>query len=343
MVSKKFFKGVTKLFVKKVEKPLKISGLEALLRRISANHPSREKIIEDLSMCRAGFYGEQSLEYFLNQLPQNEFRIFHNLRFETPTIFQIDFFLLSKKFILILEVKNMVGKLEFDEGFGQLIQIKSSGETKIYNDPVLQASGHKLNLEKMLLSSNLNFPPITYLVVMTKQNSLITVKSQNQNYIKKIIRSNKLLNKITELSLQHSKELITEKELKKITKFLLKSNQEREQNLLEDYGIEQSDLIMGVICDQCSKTPMKRICGRWLCLNCKFISYDSHLSTLNDYILLIENKITNNSFRRLTRIESSYTSNRLLKKMGLNSEGDKRHRVYHLPPRGFGMGGDKND
>ncbi|MDF2606867.1 MAG: hypothetical protein K0S34_1062 [Bacillales bacterium] len=343
MVSKKFFKGVKKLFVKKVEKPLKISGLEALLRRIPSYHPSREKIIEDLSMCKAGFYGEQSLEYFLNQLPQNEFRIFHNIRFETPTTFQIDFLLLSKKFILILEVKNMVGKLEFDEEFGQLIQIKSSGETKIYNDPVVQASGHKLNLEKMLLSSNINYPPITYLVVMTKQNSLITVKSQNRNYRKKIVRSNNLLNKITELSGQYSKEIITEKELKKITKYLLKSNQEREQNLLGEYGVNPSDLIMGVICDHCSNTSMKRICGRWLCLKCKFISYDSHLSTLNDYILLIANKITNDSFRQLTRIESSTTSNRLLKKLGLNSVGDKRHRVYHLPPRGFDMGGDKND
>ncbi|MDF2534998.1 MAG: hypothetical protein K0R18_1157 [Bacillales bacterium] len=331
------------MFVKKVEKPLKISGLEALLRRIPSNHPSREKIIEDLSMCKAGFYGEQSLEYFLNQLPQNEFRIFHNLRFETPNItFQMDFLLLTNKFILILEVKNMVGKLEFDEEFGQLTQIKPTGETKIYNDPVVQASGHKLNLEKKLLNSNIHFPPITYLVVMTKQNSLITVKSQNQYYRKKIVRSNTLLNRVAEIQNYYTNEVLTEKETRKLSKYFFKNHQERIQNLLDDYGVEPSDLIMGVICERCFTIPMKRIKGYWFCPNCNLLSSNSHLSALNDYILLRDTRITNETFRQLTLIDSQSVSNKLLKKLLLSSEGDKRHRVYHLPPRGFDMGGDKN-
>ncbi|MCD7033846.1 hypothetical protein LRR81_06330 [Metabacillus sp. GX 13764] len=60
--------------------PLKISMLEALLRRLPAAYEKRPLIDEDLRKSLAGYHGEKSLDYHLNFIDDDSASILHDLR-----------------------------------------------------------------------------------------------------------------------------------------------------------------------------------------------------------------------------------------------------------------------
>jgi hypothetical protein len=59
------------LIVKPRTIPLRIKICEAILRRLPNNHPKQDFIKEDLAKRRAGYYGEQALDYHLEFLDKN--------------------------------------------------------------------------------------------------------------------------------------------------------------------------------------------------------------------------------------------------------------------------------
>jgi hypothetical protein len=60
------------LIVKERSTPIKITYLEALLRRLPYDHPKRSRIEEDLFKRRGGYRGEKALDQFLKIIPLNE-------------------------------------------------------------------------------------------------------------------------------------------------------------------------------------------------------------------------------------------------------------------------------
>ena len=117
------------LIVKRREIPIRLQKLEALSRRLSKDHSIRPQIEEELLRRWKGYRGEQSVDFYLNKLPEKEYMIFHNLRLENENYyFQIDTLILTSYFALTLEVKNISGTLYFESTFSQMIQITSNGE-----------------------------------------------------------------------------------------------------------------------------------------------------------------------------------------------------------------------
>jgi hypothetical protein len=115
--------------VKSLEVPLEIYKLKSLESRLNEFHPVLTDVKSELSRRLAGHKGEQSLLYYLQQLPEKDYFIFHHLRLQLGEFyFQIDYLVLTTKFALILETKNIIGTLFFDSGFGQLIRMKDGEE-----------------------------------------------------------------------------------------------------------------------------------------------------------------------------------------------------------------------
>lgn len=76
---------------------LEILKLKSLEKRIGSSHAVNSEVKSELSKRLAGHKGEQSLLYYLRQLPEKEHFIFHNLRLqERDYYFQIDFLVLTK-------------------------------------------------------------------------------------------------------------------------------------------------------------------------------------------------------------------------------------------------------
>ncbi|MDA6162049.1 nuclease-related domain-containing protein, partial [Escherichia coli] len=71
----------------------------------------------------------------LSHLPDKEFTILHDLRLFNGSTYSL---ILSPYFALIIEVKNILGTLLFDETFNQFIRTRNEKEEGFPN-PLIQA------------------------------------------------------------------------------------------------------------------------------------------------------------------------------------------------------------
>lgn len=319
------------MIVKEIKIPLKLLKLEALIRRLKEDHPKRQEVEEDFAKSKAGFIGEQSLQYYFDYLPEKEYYIFHNLRlFDGVHYFQIDFLLLTSKFILILEVKNIKGTLFFDNTFNQLIRTHK-GKEDGFQDPILQAKSHKSKLITWLKTNKLPNIPVEYLVVTTNPTTVIKTNPNNQNALNKVVRSNNLLNRIEKIAKNVRVESLLKKDMKKLTSQLLKHDTPLDPQILNQFNIDDSDILTGVICTECGLYAMKRRNRSWFCSTCLNWSKDAHIFALNDYALLLGTRITNKSAREFLHLPTRFIANKILISLNLHSTGIKKGKVYTLP------------
>ncbi|MED1204551.1 nuclease-related domain-containing protein [Heyndrickxia acidicola] len=125
------------MVVKERKIPIKIQKIEALLRRIPITHPKRPLMEEELAKSYAGYRGEQSLDYHFKFLPEKNYLILHDLRLNNNehSYFQVDSLLMSSKFLVIIEAKNISGSIIFDDHFNQLIRT-INGKEEAFSDPI---------------------------------------------------------------------------------------------------------------------------------------------------------------------------------------------------------------
>lgn len=153
------------MIIKERQYPVKAKKLEALRRRLKDNHDQAPLIEQEYAKILAGYRGEQSINYFLSFLPQEQYHIFHDLRLpslQNEYFFQMDILLLSRQFFLIIEVKNIAGSVTYDPSNQQLIQYHREKEI-VYRDPFLQVQRQKQQLYKWIEKANItNPPPISF-------------------------------------------------------------------------------------------------------------------------------------------------------------------------------------
>lgn len=99
-----------------------------LLERIDQNHRQKQLIERDFRKYQAGYKGELTLDYFLSDLKEEEYHIFHDLRLpkneEKQLFFQLDTLVVHSQFCVIIEVKNLIGNLYFDHQYDQIIRTR---------------------------------------------------------------------------------------------------------------------------------------------------------------------------------------------------------------------------
>lgn len=119
--------------------------LLALQHRLPTRHERYPQIQKKVRNEFAGFHGEKRLLYPLSKFP-SYCKVLPNIRLNFySNHFQMDFILISSKFILILESKYYSDDLLFDETVHQVIQTKGE-EFKVFEDPVLQAEEQAFQL-----------------------------------------------------------------------------------------------------------------------------------------------------------------------------------------------------
>ncbi|WNF25287.1 nuclease-related domain-containing protein [Mesobacillus jeotgali] len=307
--------------------PLRILVNEALLRRLPPNHPKRQDILKDLLIKRAGFKGEQDMDYYISLLDDKDFYIFQDLRIPLgPNYFQIDFLLLSTKFALLIENKNMPGIIEFDPDFNQVLR-KHNDQAEVYDDPVLQVKRQIYQFRNWLINHQLTPLPLEFLVTYSNTGSILQNPSKNQEIYDRVCKGGKLVFKVAEYQQRHQKEILSMKEIKKLTKLLIKSHEPKKATI-DRYNISPSEILPGVLCPACSRGPMERISGKWFCPQCKTTSTSAHEQAILDYLFLLGPTITNKQLRRFLLIPSRTVATYLLGNMNLQHTGGTKNRVY---------------
>ncbi|OLO37181.1 hypothetical protein BTR23_13690 [Alkalihalophilus pseudofirmus] len=313
--------------IKKTRKiPLKILKLEALLRRLPSNHPKRNQLKEDLAKNKAGYNGEKAIDYHLLLLPDDKYTILHDIRIphNNTYYFQIDSLIITPKYLLILEVKNINGSLHFDQTFHQLIRTTNEGEVA-FPDPILQVQRQTSQLRLWLEKQKFPSTPICSFVVISNPSTIIKAAPN-----KVVIHAASLPHKINKLDIFYTQDILTLKEIKKLSNLLTKQHQPLDQNILQHYHIPQTDIITGVYCPECFHISMIRIRGKWFCPQCLNLSRDAHIPSLKDYSFLIGKEITNQQAREFLNITSITVTKKLLLSSNLQYSGDKKGRKYKL-------------
>ncbi len=147
---------------------------------------NKTKIIK----LKSGMLGEQRILY--NLLNSNiSMYIMHDLQLTCDDLkAQIDFIIVTKRSVYLLEAKNLYGNLDI-ENDGTLTRRIGKYKKGIKN-PVTQVKQHENIIDKILKEEKIK---IKYdsLVVLTNDEAYINFKKSDINYREKIIRNDKLI------------------------------------------------------------------------------------------------------------------------------------------------------
>lgn len=279
----------------------------------------------------AGYRGEQSLDYYLGFLSKKRYLIFHDLRLSNSLhFFQIDTLILSPFFILLIEVKNVTGTLYFDNIFHQLIRTVN-GKEEGFPNPLLQVKRQRSQLSEWIKNNKFPAVPIETLVVISSPSTIIKASTENKYRFQNVIHRENLISKIESLEEKYKEEKLSEKELRKLSTFLLKQHTPNVPDVLQRFHIPETDLLKGVHCPSCFSIPMRRKGSSWVCLTCNYSSKEAHLAALQDYALLLLSTITNQQLRDFLQLPSRSIATNILISIDLKHSGATRGRTYQLP------------
>ncbi len=313
------------MIVKKRAVPRKLQVLEALIRRLPASHSKFPSIKEDYTKRIAGFHGEKQIDFHLTSLPPDSFSIFHDLRLPYKQhFFQMDSLLLSKKFAVILEIKNVTGTLLFDQTFNQLIRT-TDGKEEGFQSPLVQVESQRRKLLEYFQQNKLPLLPTESFIVVSNPRTIIKASGNIEDISRKAIHSEYLTEKLNEVKSHYAKS--PSYSLEKMRISLLDSHIEEQVNAYTFKGIRKSEIRTGVQCPDCKTFDMERVHSKWICSYCKSESRDAHLQAIADYMLLFTPFITNHACQQFLHIDR-HTAKRLLSK-NFSAKGYSNQRKYY--------------
>ncbi|TLS36082.1 nuclease-related domain-containing protein [Pseudalkalibacillus caeni] len=319
-----------RLILKKRKMPVRILMNEVLERRLPENHNKYQEIQEDSAKRKAGFRGEQNLDYFLSLLPQKDYWIINDVRLRISNrFFQIDSLVVTSKVIVILEVKNINGTLLFDNDFNQFIRTQHDREER-YQNPLFQTQRQKIQLYQWLEKHQFQPLPIEDLIVISNPTAVLKADKENPVVYRKVTHLENVIDKIKEIESKHQQKHLDKNGIQHLCNLLISNHQPAEIDILSSYGLTSKDLMNGVQCPECSRFSMVRKHRTWFCPNCKIHSRTSHKQAIMDY-LLVHHSITNRECREFLGLHSNKKDlvTTFLKKMELPQTGNKKDRIYH--------------
>ncbi|WML28686.1 nuclease-related domain-containing protein [Neobacillus sp. OS1-32] len=314
------------MFDKDIEVPKLLEQLEALEGRLPENHIAIPEIKLKIKSLRSGYNGEKAINYYLSQLPQDKFRIFHDLRLRCGKgFFQIDAFLLSQKMKLILEGKNHSGTLHIDRN--QMVQ-EYNGNREIYENPISQAERHKILMNYFLKQYQIPHFPSDCYVIFCKPSAEIILPTEYMEGYERIQRVGNLLNIIQASEKRFNRKLVNGATIDNISTLLLQSHTPKDYDVLKMFSIDNGDIVTGVQCPSCLRLPMTYHRMYWICPFCQFVSKDAHLKAINDYFLIFNTPITNSEVRTFLHLPNVRIASYLLSLVDLPHEGVTKGRIY---------------
>lgn len=317
------------MIIKDRDYPIRLRKLEALINRLYDHNSKLPLIKDDYKGWKSGYKGELNTDYRLSFLPEKDYWILRDLRLTDDSWkFQIDTLILTRRYFLLIETKNHSGALLFEKDSEQMIQTKQDKE-KAYDHPVIQVNKQKWHFNRWLQANNFKVPLIHTLVVIS--NSSTIIKTDDPFLYKYVVKGDVLVDRIMKIDTNHFNEFFQDKDLKKISKTLVKKHSPFHPDILKIYSLSPADLQKGVQCPSCSYFGMKRMKWIWVCPHCLLRSKTAHHSAVLDYFLLIKPTMTNQELKDFLLLPTSRSSGNLLSTLNLPFSGATKGRVYHMP------------
>lgn len=277
-----------------------------------------------MHMARAGIRGEVKVdEIFQKYSFPFEYVVLHDVCLESYGKFQIDTLFLTEHFIVILESKNIGGKLRFKQNPAQLERENDEGKIDVFENPEVQVERNTYLLDEWLRLKGVKIP-IYGVIVLT--NSKVMVVESPENYptilhstIPVFIRN-----------ISREKMYLQLDEIHRLAKEIVASHQTYfPYPMCGRWGINPQDLLTGVLCEKCDTLGMVKRKNGWNCSGCGYVDRLAHEKTIREWFVLIGESINNRQCRYFLQLDSFQTASRILNSMGLFREGtSKSNTIY---------------
>ena len=312
------------MIYKQRSKPKKLIGLNALIPRLHPSHPEIQKIKDEFWNRKAGFGGEQHLDKHLAEFkPPYPHAILHDICLKQNGIyFQMDSLIITPAFILIIEAKNLAGKIIVKSNPTQFIQESPTGERKVLQNPISELERKQLFLNHWLKQRKIDIP-INGIVAFAFSNEL------NFEHIPetKIVFNYELPTYL--YSLPVNNEIISKDAIRKLAIEMKNNHQEYNPFPLSKLmHIPLTDILPGVICPECVTRGMHWKNRKWSCFSCNHSGSNYHTAALEDWTCLINDRITNREFRDFILLNDPSVTKRFLAQSGLIHKGKGKGSFY---------------
>ncbi|WP_088006424.1 NERD domain-containing protein [Indiicoccus explosivorum] len=302
----------------------KIEGFRRLLERLPVHHPKHAVIAEKLGKAEAGIRGEDWLVNKLEEVePLAEFEVMAGVSLtvdETP--FQMDCLVLAANCALLLESKNIRGRLSFDEKTGEFTR-EEDGIVTVMPNPVWQLKKN-LRLLNEWLARHQFAVPIAGAVVMTSPKALLLNVPHNC----RVIKLQQVPDTVLEL-LKAAPVKSAEGNPDRLSIALKAANQSFIHNrLCERFSIPFSDLRRGVYCPSCRTLSVKRDRRSWRCAKCGHADARLHEDAVHEYVSFTDEPLTNRRLREFWGLESRDVAYRVLKSLSSEKRNQNKNREY---------------
>lgn len=242
-------KNSVKSIGKKLEHPIFIKefeGQEHVIHELeNIKQRIRDKLIvqnieQDMLNIRLGLQGEKNVYFEL----KNSFvpmYVLHDVQIQEDDYYaQIDFVIITSKFICILETKRLNGDISISHS-GDFTRTFKNTKGKIYKkegmySPISQNQRHVRILQNILTKNNLiKYTPVLSLAVMANPKNIIHYKYASKEIKQQIIKYDQLTDFLTKQLEKETQINLPIATMEEIADFLLNRHVENENGFIDKY------------------------------------------------------------------------------------------------------------
>ena len=215
-----------------------IDKLQCNLEKEKSSETQKD-LLNKVKILELGLYGEKSVQFEL----MNAFipiHIMHDLQLQHGEWkAQIDFVVVTRKFLLVIEVKNYYGNIHITE-HGDFIRNVMKGKRLVFQEgfysPIRQIERQTEVLRTLLMENGIigNKTPIKQVVVFTNNKTILDMKKAKEDIRDRIVRVDGLVGYISKELTKSSPVQILDNRMSDISGFLKNSHIEEEIEKTED-------------------------------------------------------------------------------------------------------------
>lgn len=296
-----------------------------MLKRLPVYHPKREIIEDLLKSTNAGYGGEERLDQLMKYFnPDYPYLIIQDYSISSNIELQIDTILLTQCCVILLEVKNISGRLRFTINPSTLRQTTASGVERGLKSPLVQMEMAKWKFEKLLKSLDVSLPVHEFLVIAYPNQIVedsppgsviwsadeVMIRLQNFNMPPKILSID---------------------DLHRLGQRLLSLYSDFNPfPLAPKNNIAPNEISKGVFCPDCKSSKMNKIKRTWMCETCGLRNPEAHHQAIQEWFMLIKPSITVAECKDFLELEYVSTARRILKNPVYKKVDNNKTGKYYL-------------
>ena len=294
--------------------------LEALVKRLPSWHEIIVSLTEEIKRLEAGIVGE---EFIYKILEGQQYVLISDVVLDQQ---QIDLIVLSERSCVVLEVKNIRGKIHLTDKPRQMIRETGDGTVNIFTSPVAQLENNLRAMHRFLNKQNWDIPLYGAICFPFNTATFSPFKSDYP-----ILVGKDILNFLARAQKSEAKTDFGTKQLKQLARQIRQASVPFVRDpLCVRYKIDVADLKIGCRCVECDYVGMTRKYAEWVCVRCGASSRTAHEAALFEYAHFVSDTITVAEAMKFLGVESRNVARRLLLSTNAKRIGNTHQSKYIL-------------